>query len=184
MSCRDEILIVPSDRIQEVQTGGAGSSVRLPADVFVNLNPYLPPRRVDAGGGFVVRQTDTTEPEILMIFRRGVWDLPKGKQDANESIEACALREVREELGISALYLLAALGTTIHGYPEKGRYRVKTTHWFLMRTSEQRFTPQAEEDIERVAWMPYAEAVERVGFITLRAHMVRVRPLVFEHLDV
>ncbi|HEX7069320.1 MAG TPA: NUDIX hydrolase, partial [Rhodothermales bacterium] len=167
----------------EARTGGAGTSVRLPAGVFVNIEPYQPPRRVDAGGGFVVRPA-TPEPEILMIFRRGVWDLPKGKRDAGESIEACALREVREELGIETLYLLATLGSTVHGYPEKGRYRVKTTHWFLMRTPEQRFTPQIEEDIERVVWMTYSDALERVGFVTLREHMQRVRPLIFEHMNV
>ncbi len=38
--------------------------------------------------------------EILMIFRRGKWDLPKGKLDKGESLEACALREVEEETGL------------------------------------------------------------------------------------
>ncbi len=43
-----------------------------------------------AAGGIVVNPNK----EILWIFRRGFWDLPKGKLDPNESIEACAIREV------------------------------------------------------------------------------------------
>ena len=183
LHCPDLILIARREPIDDAIPGGAGASIRVPADVFVNLDPYQPPRRVDAAGGYLMRP-GTNEPEVLLIFRRGRWDLPKGKRDPGETLEACALREVREELGITQVKLVAPLGTTLHGYPERGRYRIKTTHWFLMNTSEVRFRPQAEEDIERVAWMPYGEALRCVGFSTLHDHMRAVRPLVFEHLDV
>src|SRR5690349_2204758 len=45
----------------------------------------------------------TPQKEILMIFRRGKWDLPKGKLDPGESLEACAIRELKEETGINAI---------------------------------------------------------------------------------
>jgi 8-oxo-dGTP pyrophosphatase MutT (NUDIX family) len=38
--------------------------------------------------------------ELLMIYRRGKWDLPKGKLDEGETIPQCALREVMEETGL------------------------------------------------------------------------------------
>lgn len=136
-----------------------------------NAIPYRPPKPVTAAGGYVVRE-GTAGPEVLMIFRRGVWDLPKGKLDAGETIEACALREVREEVGIDDdLSILQPLPPTVHGYPEKGVYRVKTTHWYLMQTPQTTFTPQAQEGIERVAWVPWAEARTRLGFETLRRHL-------------
>src|SRR5438046_1555734 len=47
---------------------------------------------VQTGGGLVINEKD----EVLMIFRRGKWDLPKGKIDQGESIEQCAVREVKE----------------------------------------------------------------------------------------
>ncbi|MFM8758223.1 MAG: NUDIX domain-containing protein, partial [Methylophilaceae bacterium] len=43
-----------------------------------------------AAGGLVENELG----QVLMIFRRGKWDLPKGKLDPNESIDECALREV------------------------------------------------------------------------------------------
>ena len=46
---------------------------------------YMP---LDAAGGVAYNE----QGDILMIFRRGKWDLPKGKLDAGESIDECALR--------------------------------------------------------------------------------------------
>lgn len=146
---------------------------------FQNLSPYYPPKKVEAGGGYVVRPGDG-EPEVLLIHRRGLWDLPKGKRDKGESKKACALREVREEVGITSLTSHRKLGPTIHGYrePRKKRYAVKTTHWYLMTTPETTFTPQADEGIDAVEWVPWSEAMARIGFTTLRRHMAQVREVV------
>ena len=170
-ACKRRVLVVNG----AAATDPADGETRpVPRSAFLNLDPYLPPKAVTAGGGYVVRPGHG-EPDVLLIFRRGVWDLPKGKQDDGESVEACALREVREEVGIGEeLRLLEPLGVTVHGYPEKGKYRVKTTHWFLMQTPQTRFEPQREEGIEEVAWVPWSEAHRRIGFETLRTHMEAV----------
>lgn len=142
----------------------------VPSTALLNLDPYLPPKVVIAGGGYVMRP-GTHEPDLLLIFRRGVWDLPKGKLDRGETIEACALREVQEEVGIQELAITQPMGTTLHTYPEKGYFRIKTTYWYQMTTPETEFTPQAEEDIEAVAWMPWSQALVEIGYDTLRDHM-------------
>lgn len=139
-----------------------------------NLDPYRPPEPVTAAGGLIVRESD--EPELLLIFRRGAWDLPKGKLDPGESVEECAAREVREEIGIDDLTVLAPAGTTLHGYPEGERYVVKTTHWYFMRTPERDFTPEEREGIEEVRWVPWAEAQEKLGYDTLRNLVARLSP--------
>src|SRR5690349_7360504 len=89
------------------------------------------------------------------MFRRGKWDLPKGKLDEGETIEACALREVREETGIGNLELGSLVGVTHHEYFEKklGDDVFKETHWFAMQANgETKFNPQTEEDIETIIW--------------------------------
>jgi 8-oxo-dGTP pyrophosphatase MutT (NUDIX family) len=143
-------------------------------DSAVNLDPYLKPRTVAAGGGLVVR-AGQSGVDLLLIFRRGVWDLPKGKIDAGESIEAGSVREVREEVGIDDVEVLSYAGTTRHGYERAGRYDVKDTHWYFMRTKADVFTPQREEQIERVEWKPWDEASGLLAFDTLRELVERCR---------
>ena len=184
-ACRGPILVVAAAALADVfvENETAGEQVaqvwarRVPPEAFCNLDPYLPPRPIVAAGGYVAR-SGNGEPDVLLIFRRGVWDLPKGKRDAGETIEACALREVREEIGVGELRLVRDLGTTIHGYERKGEYHVKTTHWFLMQTPETHFTPEAREGIEAVVWTPWREAARRLGYETLRDHMRRVEEMV------
>ena len=105
-----------------------------------------------AAGGIVVNPNN----EILWIFRRGFWDLPKGKLDPNETIETCALREVMEETGMQDLELKELLLTTKHQYhdPYLNELVEKTTYWYKMTTGIlQEGTPQTEEDIEAIAWV-------------------------------
>ena len=116
----------------------------------------------------------TEEPELLVIFRRGVWDLPKGKLEKDEAPDECALREVREEAGIAKLELIDLIGTTTHGYPRKGRYHVKTTYWYAMSTPATSFTPDRDEQIERVEYMSWSEAKLNIGYDTLRHHMQEI----------
>ena len=44
------------------------------------------PKKIIAGGGIV----ENEERKILFQFRRGKWDLPKGKLEEGETIENCA----------------------------------------------------------------------------------------------
>lgn len=165
---------------RETSEGPAGSAETsefdVPPGAVLNADPYARPTRVTAAGGFVTRRRGGTL-ELLLIFRRGTWDLPKGKLDAGEAVEDCAVREVREELGITDVELRRALGSTVHAYREKKRCMVKTTHWYEMATGADEFAPQAEEDIEKVSWMPWREARGKVGFETLRRHMDAVEGL-------
>jgi 8-oxo-dGTP pyrophosphatase MutT (NUDIX family) len=138
-----------------------------------NLAPYRKPEQVDAGGGILLRE-GKSEPDVLLIFRRGVWDLPKGKPEPGEQIEQCALREVREEVGVRLLAYIGPAGVTVHGYPEDERYVVKRTTWLFLMTPERSFTPQAEEDIERVEWVPWSRAVEQLGYPNLQRHLRRL----------
>lgn len=103
-----------------------------------------------AGGGFVQNE----KGEVLMMFRRGKWDLPKGKQDKNESFEDCAVRETEEETGLRNIRLMAPLLTTYHTYHEGSRYILKETRWFTMNVSgNQLLIPQENEGISKLEWV-------------------------------
>lgn len=105
---------------------------------------------VQAAGGLVKNNEGT----ILMIFRRGKWDLPKGKLDKGERLEDCAIREVEEETGLKNVQLNSPLLVTYHTYHEGTKFILKESHWFTMTiTGEQKLTPQTEEDIFDIKWI-------------------------------
>ena len=102
-----------------------------------------------AGGGLVY----TIDNEVLFIYRRGKWDLPKGKLDEGETIEECAVREVMEETGLADVDIIRPLLITYHIYSEKGQIIFKTTHWFEMFSQHKILSPQREEGITKAIWI-------------------------------
>lgn len=115
--------------------------------------------KIQAGGGLVINEKN----EILFIYRRQKWDLPKGKLDTGENIEECAIREVMEETGIKKLTIGNLLVITTHTYEEKGFSVQKETHWFLMNATtldNPILSPQLEEDIEKIEWVPFDKIEE------------------------
>lgn len=173
------ILIVDSMALN-ASVSPTGDTVRVPSVPPValqNVNPYRPPQSVTAAGGYVACPLPD-DVALLLIYRRGVWDLPKGHLDPGEDLGACALREVREEVGIDDLHLLRPLGTTRHGYPNGDHYAVKTTYWFLMRTPERSFEPDRREGIQRVTYGRWQVARRHMGYDTLHDHMDQVEDTV------
>jgi 8-oxo-dGTP pyrophosphatase MutT (NUDIX family) len=113
-------------------------------------------KTIIAGGGLVLNN----QQELLMIFRRGKWDLPKGKQDPGETIEDCAVREIKEETGLQEVILGRKLSITHHTYFDTYLQEevIKETHWFLMQApGNQTLVPQTEEDITEIKWMAAKE---------------------------
>ena len=113
---------------------------------------------ITAAGGLV----QNNEGSFLLIFRRGFWDLPKGKLDAGELIPECAVREVIEETGLQTITLGPFICMTTHAYFDTWLQKdvIKETHWFSMKASaleSETLIPQTEEDIEKIEWVPVTE---------------------------
>ena len=105
---------------------------------------------IDAAGGVVYNE----QGAVLMIFRRGKWDLPKGKLDKGEKIDECALREVREETGLENLALGEKIGDTYHIYAQNNEQLLKQTAWYKMTgLSTDKLRPQKEENIIEARWV-------------------------------
>ena len=128
---------------------------------------------IGAAGGVVKNEQN----EVLMIFRRGSWDLPKGKIDDGESPEQAAVREIQEETGLNDVKLGELIGYTYHTYDMKGKRILKKTWWYAMSTIETALTPQTSEDIEKAIWVElttfldakptiYGSILDVLGFVT------------------
>ena len=108
---------------------------------------------IKAAGGLVLNNRG----QVLMIFRRGSWDLPKGKKEGKERRKQTAVREVIEETGLKTVQILRNLPDTYHTYRMSGRRILKVSHWYLMETTSEKLLPQYEEDIEKAEWVDIGE---------------------------
>jgi 8-oxo-dGTP pyrophosphatase MutT (NUDIX family) len=103
-----------------------------------------------AAGGLVTNE----ENEILCIYRKGFWDLPKGKVDQGENIIDAAVREVEEETGVVAIITNFEPTITYHTYVMNGQFCIKETYWYSMKANiNNQLKPQLEEDITAIEWI-------------------------------
>lgn len=113
---------------------------------------------VEAAGGVVFDPND----RILAMYRRGWWDLPKGKIDPGETAPEAAIREVWEETSAPNLVRGEFIGYTYHAFRLKDKRRaIKFTHWYRMTSTGGALVPQAEEGIEAVAWFSKDELLDK-----------------------
>ncbi|MGF7217740.1 8-oxo-dGTP pyrophosphatase MutT (NUDIX family) [Spirosoma lacussanchae] len=107
---------------------------------------------IKAAGGVVLK-----DGKQLLMFRRGVWDLPKGKLDDGESSRQGAAREVEEETGV-AVHVGDRICTTWHTYTLNGSRILKRTKWYRMSVvDDSHMAPQEDEGIEKLAWLDWRE---------------------------
>lgn len=110
---------------------------------------------VTAAGGMVVN----SKKEILFIYRNNRWDLPKGKTEKKESIEASAIREVEEETGVQDLEIKRFITRTYHVFKRKGKLRLKETYWYEMYTDYAgELVPETNEGIKKAKWKNFKKS--------------------------
>ena len=119
-----------------------------------------------AGGGIV----ENDKGELLMIFRNGFWDFPKGKLETGETILECSEREVEEECGVK-VSIISRICKTKHTYLGSKKKILKTTYWYSMKLlDDSKMAPETKEGIEKVEWKTprEAEACLATSFTSLR----------------
>jgi 8-oxo-dGTP diphosphatase len=115
---------------------------------------------VRAAGGVASRTAADGTIEVLLVHRAQYddWSLPKGKAEAGESDEACAIREVEEETGLRCR--LGAELPTVRYRDRFGRPKIVRYWWLDVEAGE----AVASNEVDDVAWLPVAEAIERISY--------------------
>lgn len=132
-----------------------------------------PTRQVVSAGGLVYADRPDGRWVVLIALRNAAgalqWTLPKGGIEAGESMEAAALREVREETGLEAR-IRGKLGVVDYWFvwhDDAVRYH-KFVHYFAMEHLGGDMANR-DEEAEDVAWFPLHEAHGRMSFRNERA---------------
>ena len=119
-------------------------------------------------GSLVINQ----KKELLLIYRKGRWDFPKGKVEKNENKKTGALRETSEETGLELhkLSLQQPLKKTAHLLKQK---KIRTK-WYLVnyKGTKQKLKPQKEEGIEKCIWVSQESLVHYIPYLRSYAREV------------
>jgi 8-oxo-dGTP diphosphatase len=118
----------------------------------------------------VVINTFDNQPEVLLIERKhppfeGMWALPGGFLDMDETLEDAALRELQEETGITGIKLEQF--HTFSKVDRDPRHRTITTV-FIGYADENTASPEAGDDAANARWFP----------------LDKLPPLAFDHGEV
>ena len=129
---------------------------------------------IESCGGVVLYRN-----KVLVLYknrngRQMGWVLPKGTVEPGETNKQAALREVKEESGVSAR-IIKYLGSTEYSFKGAQEQEIvrKTVHWFLMSANSFYCKPQAEEFFADAGFYKQHEAYHLLKFHDERQMMRR-----------
>jgi 8-oxo-dGTP pyrophosphatase MutT (NUDIX family) len=137
-----------------------------------------PVKRARSAGGVVFRRTGGGVEILVLQHEGGKWMLPKGTIEAGETPEGVALREVREETGLSQVRVVRDLGQERYSFfwRTEDAFYDKTVHYFLLEfLGGEEPTPQHEEGFVAAEWVPVDVALTRIKYKETREIVRRAR---------
>jgi len=134
-------------------SAGGGPLVSTPADR---------PAGVRAAGGALWRTAADGTLETALVHRPKYddWSLPKGKPESGEHLLETAVREVREETGLSVVVGRRSVRTRYSIRARDGRPADKVVDYWLMEVAGGDFA--VNDEVDRLCWLPVAEAARQV----------------------
>lgn len=112
-----------------------------------------------SAGGVVLREGTVLLIRTQDAKGRPVWAFPKGKLDPGETARQAAVREVEEETGWRCR-IERDLPKSQYWYQRGGRRVKKTVRWYRMEPVEE--IGETDGEVEETAWVPFAEALDRL----------------------
>jgi len=142
-------------------------------------------RHETSAGGLIWRRNRAGRVEVVLIKPAGkeAWALPKGHLKEGESVPQAAIREVREETGLSVAGA-EPLGEISYVYsfrdhPQAPLVRIfKRVDFFLMKFRGGD-TAAHDAEIDQVAWMELDEAIRRASYQSERELIEKARAILF-----
>ncbi len=132
-----------------------------------------------SAGGIVFRKLDDRIDVALIARtsprRRIIWALPKGWVEPGETIPDAALREIREETGLTGR-LVEPLGQIEYSFysPEDSARIQKTVHFFLVEFLSGD-TADHDHEVDEARWWPLDAALAQMTYQSERQVMEKAR---------
>ena len=136
-----------------------------------------------SAGGVVFHRSARGVRVLLIRDSYKNWGFPKGHLETDESPDAAAMREVREETGLSGLSLKAPVEVIDWHFRFRGRVVHKTCHFFLIEAANARVRPLRKEGITACRWLDFETAASLVSYENARTVLTRARFLLGDGED-
>ncbi len=131
-----------------------------------------------SSGGVICRHRSDVLEVLVIKDSYGNWGFPKGHVEADESLAEAALRECREETGLTRLQIVAPLGSTDWYFRAGKNLMHKYCDYFLLEAApDEMAKPQTGEGIRACVWMGPEEALERITYANARQVLSRALEL-------
>ena len=125
-------------------------------------------KREKSCGGVVFTRINGQLLYLLIRSRQGVYGFPKGHMERGETERETALREIREETGLTVKLLGGFRETDLYSIHRNGaQSAVKLVVYYLGEFHGQEPHPQ-ESEVSEILLLPYEDALERLSFISAR----------------
>jgi 8-oxo-dGTP pyrophosphatase MutT (NUDIX family) len=117
-----------------------------------------------AGGGIFRRKQGQIEIALISHTDGKVWALPKGTVEADEDLEATAVREVEEETGLKGRIIdkIGAIDYWFYWKADDTRYH-KFVHFYLLEF-ETGSLEKHDHEVEVVIWSPIEKALSMMTY--------------------
>ena len=116
------------------------------------------------------------ETEVLLVLRdKGFWEFPKGKREAGEGELACALRELKEETGLSGTITAQVPIQLEYFFSKNGEVYHKQVSLFLCLVEEGSVVYIDKVEVVDYAWLPLSEVADRLTYNEMKDAARRAR---------
>ena len=119
-----------------------------------------------SSGGVIFRRTMGNDVEIALVAVKDgkVWSLPKGIVEKGEEASETAVREVREETGLSGR-VVKKIGDISYWYyiKEDNAKCRKTVHFYLLEYTGGS-TSDHNWEVDEAEWFPINDAFEKLSY--------------------
>ena len=114
--------------------------------------------------GIVLFRNDSSENEFLLLnYPQGHWDFVKGKVEQNETPHETAIRETKEETGITSVEFIDGFEESVeYDFRFKKEDIHKKVIFFLAKTNEKNI--QLSHEHNDYLWLEYNDALKKTTF--------------------